>query len=240
MKIHYLLHVPFETPAKINEWARERGHHETYTRLYDDASFPSGDEYDLLVIMGGPLGVHDEDKYPWLKAEKEFIKDAVEGGKAALGICLGAQFLANSLGAAVRKNRFKEIGFFQVALTPIGWNSPIFRHLPATFDAFHWHGDTFEIPEKGYHIASSEACPNQAFVFENRVVGFQFHIESTRQSIEALVKNCGDELRQEDHYIQKPEVILDEGRDFSQMHSILYSFLDGFVDYLKENGIIKP
>ncbi len=239
MRVHYLLHVPFETPAKINDWAGDRGHEETYSRLYEEAAFPSMDGFDLLIIMGGPMGVHDEEKYAWLGAEKQFIKEAVQGGKPVVGICLGAQLLAHSLGAAVRKNRFKEIGFFQVALTPIGWNSPIFKGLPGTFDAFHWHGDTFEIPAEGYHIASSEACPNQAFVYDDRVVGLQFHIESTRQSIEALVKNCGDELREEDHYIQKPEVILDEGRDFSQMHSILYTFLDGFVDHQREKGVIR-
>ncbi|RUM87964.1 MAG: amidotransferase [Thermodesulfatator sp.] len=238
MKIHYLLHVPFETPAAINKWADERGYGQSYTRLYEQVSFPDTDQYDLLVVMGGPMGVHDEQEYSWLAPEKEFISQAINGGKPVIGICLGAQLLAHSLGARVMKNRFKEIGFFQVALTPIGWNSPIFKALPGVFDAFHWHGDTFQIPEKGYHIASSEACPNQAFVYDDRVVGLQFHIESTRDSIEALVKNCGDELREEDHYIQKPDVILDENRDFDQMHSVLYTFLDSFVDFQKEKGRI--
>ena len=238
MKVHYLLHVPFETPAAISDWARERGFEETATRLYEDPSFPSLDEYDLLVIMGGPMGVYDEDEYPWLRAEKAFIKQALESGKPILGICLGAQLLADSLGAKVRKNRFKEIGFFQVALTPIGWNSPLFKELPPTFDALHWHGDTFEIPEKGFHIASSEACPNQAFVYDNRVIGLQFHVEAGRENIEALVKNCGKELMEQDHYIQKPDVILDENRDFAEMHAILYKFLDGFLDYQKETGVL--
>ncbi len=238
MRVHYLLHVPFETPAAISDWARDRGFEETATRLYEAPSFPSFNDYDFLVIMGGPMGVYDEDEYPWLKAEKAFIKEALEGGKPALGICLGAQLLSDSLGAKVRKNRFKEIGFFQVALTPIGWNSPIFKGLPGTFDAFHWHGDTFEIPEKGYHIASSEACPNQAFIYDNRVIGLQFHIESSRESVEALVKNCGRELMEEAPYIQKPDVILDEKRDFTGMHGILNKFLDSFLDYQKETGVL--
>ncbi len=238
MKVHYLLHVPFETPATINGWAEERGYEQSHTRLYEGASFPALDAYDFLVIMGGPMGVYDEGKYPWLRQEKAFIKEAIEGGKPVVGICLGAQLLAESLGAKVRKNRFKEIGFFQVALTPLGWDSPIFSVLPATFEAFHWHGDTFEIPEKAYHIASSEACPNQAFVYENRVVGLQFHIESNRESLEALVKNCGDELMEEGDYIQKPEVILDENKDFSRMHEVLYKFLDSFIEYQKKQGVI--
>ncbi len=238
MKIHYLLHVPFETPAAINDWSQDRGHRESYTRLFENTAFPAKDEYDLLIIMGGPMGVYDENEYPWLKEEKLFIKEAIETGKPIVGICLGAQLLADGLGAKVRKNRFKEIGFFQVALTPIGWNSPIFGKLPGTFDAFHWHGDTFEIPKDGYHIASSEACPNQAFVYDNRIVGLQFHIESTRESLEALVKNCGNELLEESEYIQKPEIILDEKRDFAQMNSVLFRFLDCFVDHQKEQGRI--
>jgi len=238
MRVHYLLHVPFETPAAISDWARERGFEETATKLYEDVSFPSLDEYDFLVIMGGPMGVYDEEEYPWLKAEKVFIKEAMEGGKPVLGICLGAQLISEVLGARVKKNRFKEIGFFQVALTPIGWNSPVFSHMPATFDAFHWHGDTFEIADKGYHIASSEACPNQAFVYDNRVIGLQFHIESSRESVEALVKNCGKELMEEAPYIQKPDVILDEERDFREMHAILYKFLDSFLEYQKEKGVL--
>ncbi len=238
MKVHYLQHVPFETPAAIKQWAESHGYAETSTMLYEEALFPGQRDYDLLIIMGGPMGIQDEQEYPWLKQEKQFIKDAVGSGKPVIGICLGAQLLAECLGAAVRKNRFKEIGFFDVSLTPIGWNSPIFSHLPATFQAFHWHGDTFEIPGNAYHIASSEACPNQAFAYDDRVVGLQFHVESTRESVEALVRNCGSELSEDSPYIQKPEVILEDARDFQPMHRVLFSFLDGFVRHQQERGII--
>ena len=239
MRIHYIMHVPFEGPAAINTWAKERGYEETYTRLFEETDFPSPDDFDLLVIMGGPMGVNDEEEYPWLKNEKEFIKKCINAGKPALGICLGAQLLANCLGANVKKNLYKEIGFFPVSLTPLGWNSPIFGKLPATFDALHWHGDTFDIPKGALHIASSSGCPNQAFSFEDRIIGLQFHIESTRQSLENLIKNCGDELLEEGEYIQRPEVLLEDNKDFEGMNKNLFIFLDSFTSHLSQKGIIK-
>ncbi len=239
MKIHYLMHVPFEGPQAISTWAKTRGHEETYTRLYENESLPNSDDFDLLVIMGGPMGVHDEDEYPWLRDEKALIKETIEKNGAAIGVCLGAQLLAEALGAGVHKNLYKEIGFFPVSLTPLGWDSPIFGRMPATFEALHWHGDTFDIPKGALHIASSSGCANQAFVFENRIVGFQFHIESTREGLENLVRHCGDEMLEEGEYIQRPEVVLDEVHDFDAMNQVLYTFLDDFTEYLISKGIIK-
>ncbi len=239
MKIHYLMHVPFEGPQAISTWAKERGYSESYSRLYEDRSLPSADDLDLLVIMGGPMGVYDQEQYPWLKEEKVFIKKVMDAGKACLGICLGAQLLADALGAKVHKNLYKEIGFFPVSLTPLGWNSPIFGRMPATFEALHWHGDTFDMPQGALHIASSSGCANQAFIFDNRIVGFQFHIESTRQGLENLIKNCGDELLTEGEYIQRPEVLLEDNHDFDAMNRVLFIFLDDFTDYLQKEGVVS-
>ncbi len=239
MNIHYIMHVPFEGPQAISTWAKTKGHEESFTRLYENQPLPKPEDFDLLVIMGGPMGVHDEDEYSWLKDEKALIKETIEKNGAAIGVCLGAQLLADALGASVHKNLYKELGFFPVSLTPLGWDSPIFGRMPATFDALHWHGDTFDIPKGALHIASSSGCANQAFVFENRIVGFQFHIETTREGLENLVRHCGDELLEEGEYIQRPEVILEEGRDFDSMNQVLYTFLDDFSDYLTSKGIIK-
>ncbi len=239
MKIHYLMHVPFEEPQAISHWAKHNNHSESYTMLFDGDSLPSKEKFDLVVIMGGPMGVQDEEKYPWLNEEKRFIKETLNAGKPALGICLGAQLLAEALGAKVHKNLYKEIGFFPVSLTPLGWNSPIFKRMPATFDALHWHGDTFDIPQGALHIASSSGCANQAFSFENRIVGFQFHIECTREGLEKLVKNCGDELLEEGEYIQRPEIILEDTHDFEKMNRNLFIFLDDFTKHLCSEGIIK-
>ena len=229
MKIHYLQHVPFETPAKILDWARDRGHEVSATHLYKGEPLPGLDGFDMLVVMGGPMGVHDEEQYPWLAREKEFLAQANEAGKRILGICLGAQLLALVLGGEVRRNPVKELGWHKVVFTPLAWNSPLFGKLPGTMMAFHWHGDTFSIPRGAHHIASSDGCINQAFCLDNRVVGLQFHMESTPESIKALVENCGDELNEEGEFIQDRETILNGMDQCEAMHRELYRLLDAMA-----------
>lgn len=226
MKIHYLQHVPFETPGEILNWAKERDYPMDGTLIFDGETLPDLSEFDLLFVMGGPMGVYDEERYPWLREEKSFLKQAIASDKTIVGICLGAQLLAHVLGASVRKNIVKEIGWFPVSLTPIGWNSDIFGKLPATFEALHWHGDTFEIPENGFQIASSEACANQAFIADDRLIGLQFHLEIGREGLERLVRHCGNELLEDGEYVQRPEIILEEGRDYAAMRTILFQLLD--------------
>ncbi len=226
LKIHYLQHVPFETPGEILNWAKERNYPVEGTLVFDGETLPDLNEFDLLFVMGGPMGVHDEESHPWLREEKSFLKQAIASDKTIVGICLGAQLLAHVLGASVRKNIVKEIGWFPVSLTPIGWDSAIFGKLPATFEALHWHGDTFEIPENGFHIASSEACANQAFIVDNRLIGLQFHLEIDREGLKRLVHHCGNELLEDGEYVQRPEIILDEGRDYAPMRTILFQLLD--------------
>ncbi len=239
MRVHYLMHVPFEGPQAISTWSGKRGHKERFTRLYENEALPSPDDFDLMVIMGGPMGVHDEMQYSWLKEEKALIRETINSRGVAVGICLGAQLLAEALGAKVHKNLYKEIGFFPVSLTPLGWDSPIFGRMPATFDALHWHGDTFDMPKDALHIASSSGCANQAFLYDNRIVGFQFHIESTKQGLENLIRNCGDELLEEGEYIQRPEVLLERGHDFASMNQVLYTFLDDFTGFLSKDGVLR-
>ncbi len=229
MKIHYLQHVPFETPAKILDWARDRGHTIRATHLYQDDPLPGMDDFDLLVVMGGPMGVHDEDQYPWLRQEKGFIQDACSAEKKIIGICLGAQLLALVLGAEVRRNPVKEIGWHKVVFTPLAWESPLFKGLPGTMTAFHWHGDTFAIPSGAHHIASSDGCVNQAFSLDHRIVGLQFHIESTPDSISSLIENCRDELEEEGEYIQEEKEIVSELRRCDEMHKHLYTLLDALA-----------
>jgi GMP synthase-like glutamine amidotransferase len=110
MKIRYLQHVPFEGPANIGEWARKKGHILTGTHLYNNEVVPSMDQFDWLIIMGGPMNIYEEKKYPWLQSEKQFIKEAIEHRKVVLGICLGAQLITDVLGGKVTSNPEGEIG----------------------------------------------------------------------------------------------------------------------------------
>jgi GMP synthase-like glutamine amidotransferase len=118
MRMHYLQHVPFEDMANIEGWAQDRGYDISRTLLYEDEPLPDMDKFDWVVVMGGPMNIYEHDKYPWLAREKGFIKAAIQGGKIFLGICLGAQLIADVLGGKVRKNSHKEIGWHKVSLAP--------------------------------------------------------------------------------------------------------------------------
>ena len=225
MRLHYLQHVPFEDAANIACWAVERGHALSRSLLYADQSLPAHDAYDWLVIMGGPMNIYQHNLHPWLAREKDFIKGAIEHGKAVLGVCLGAQLIADVLGGRVFTNRQREIGWFPVRLTPQAASSPLFRALPGEFTAFHWHGDTFSIPEGATHCASSEACANQAFQFGDRVVGLQFHLDYSTPAIERMIAHCSDELGG-GPFVQDAAALLGSASGTDETQRLLYRFLD--------------
>ncbi len=194
MRIHYLQHVPFESTAYIDEWAMIKHHKLTSIKMYEGFELPQLDAIEWLIIMGGPMGVNDDKTFPWLKDEKRYIEDAIAAGKPVVGICLGAQLIADVLGAKVYKNDYKEIGWFPVERTEDARESSVFAGVPDSFYAFHWHGDTFDIPSGAIWTARSEACAHQAFEYNKKVIGLQFHLESTRESIGNLIHNCHSDI----------------------------------------------
>lgn len=214
--IHTLLHVDFEDLGCIADWAKDRGHKVSSTRFYqDDWHLPSLENFDWLIIMGGPMSASDDSKYPWLAAEKAFIKQAITAGKTVLGICLGAQLIAHALGARIRKNPQKEIGWLPIQLTEEGMAHPVFAGLPSTLSpVFHWHGDTFTIPKGASNIAYSQACDNQGFIYDvldGKVVGLQFHFEATQDSLNNMVKEGKAEIEkavQTTPFVQPADEIL--------------------------------
>ena len=227
MRIHYIQHVEFETPANILKWAEKKGHQVSGTHLYKGDNLPELDDFDFLVVMGGPMGIYDEDEYPWLKKEKNFIKEAIEKDKKVLGICLGAQLIADVLGSKVYKNKEKEIGWFPVEKTLEADNSKIFKDFPEKFMAFHWHGDTFDIPSGAIHTAKSTACKNQSFEYnDGKVVALQFHLEVDKNAVKRLIENSEEELKEKGDYIQSPEEMLKEEIYFKEIENLLYKMLD--------------
>lgn len=230
MRIHYLQHVPFEDLANIEAWAKKKGHDVTRTMLFQDEPLPALDNFDWLVIMGGPMNIYEHDKYPWLVREKEFISRAIAADKIVLGICLGAQLMADVLGGKVRRNEQKEIGWFPVRLTADAMRSPVFRVLPEEFVAFHWHGDTFDIPPGAIRTAESQACRNQAFVI-GKAVGLQFHLESSMDSIDHLILNCSDELK-DGKYVQRPKELLSHLDRFPEIRILMEVFLSNMEKVL--------
>jgi len=188
MRIHSIEHVDFEGPAAIALWAAQRGHTLARTRIFAGEPMPQPADYDLLVLMGGPMSVHDELEFPWLAGEKGAVRRAVAAGRGVLGVCLGAQMLSEVLGGSVSRNPHKEIGWHTVRLTPWAAGNPAFAGIPGEFTAFHWHGETFSIPRGASCLAESDACAAQAFAVGARLVGLQFHVETTAESMEALLK----------------------------------------------------
>jgi GMP synthase-like glutamine amidotransferase len=189
MHIHCLQHVPFEPPGHIAEWAHERGHEFTVTRLFDGEPLPDATAFDALVVMGGPMSVHDESEHPWIRGEKHLLIAALESDKHMLGVCLGAQMIAHVSGARVYRNRFQEIGWFPVEATGEG----VTRFaLPRSFAAFHWHGDTFQLPAGAVQLARTDACEQQMFLLGDRVLGVQFHLEVTTEEIAGMLAHAGN------------------------------------------------
>lgn len=226
MNIHYLQHLPFEDSAGIAGWAAAHGYTSSRTRFFQGEPLPSLDDTDWLIVLGGSMSVNDASEFPWLVEEKRFLRDAIDAGKIIVGICLGAQLLADVLGGHVGKNRLPEIGWHPVTLTGDGAASPLFAGFPERFDAFHWHGDTFAIPPGCIHLARSEACVNQAFVTgDNRVTGLQFHLETVRTSITSLVTNCGDEIVDSPYVQQADDMLAHPGR-LVELDTLMKQFLD--------------
>ena len=230
MRLHYIQHVAFEGPANIGNWAERQGWHVSGTHIYRSEKLPDMGEFDWLVIMGGPMNIYEESKYPWLTAEKNLIRNAVESNKIVLGVCLGAQLISDVLGGKVTSNRYKEIGWFPVHLRPEGVVSLPFKGFPSQFQALHWHGDTFSLPPGAAMLAESEACAAQAFSANGgRVLGLQFHLESSEESLLALVQNCSDELV-EGKYIQSAEAILGEKENFSTIRASMTKLFENMKE----------
>ena len=225
MKIHYLQHAAFEGPGCIENWAGVNGHTLTRTRLYQDEELPGITDMDWLIILGGPMSVDDTGRYPWLTREKAFIKAAIENGCPVLGICLGAQLIAACLGARIMKNMHKEIGWFPITRATELAGSGLAGITPEELEVFHWHGDTFELPVDAVRIAGSRACKNQGFVYQDRVVGLQFHLETTAAGIKQLIDNCAGEIT-EAPYIQNPEQMLSDESKFGKINELMFKILD--------------
>lgn len=187
MRLHWLAHVPFEGLGAIEPWARARGHALRCTRLYLHEPLPGAGDFDLLVIMGGPMGVGDVAEYPWLRDEMALIRAATQAGRGVLGICLGAQLVAAAHGAAVRRNPEREIGWFEIERAPGAQSNHFGALLPERLLTFHWHADTFDLPLGAQWLARSAACLHQAFAIGPRTLGVQFHPEMTPQGVEDLL-----------------------------------------------------
>lgn len=228
MKVHVLQHVPFEGLGSIDGWLERRRARVTWTRFHEpQAPLPVPSSLDLVIALGGPMSVNDEAALPWLVEEKRFLREAMDAGVAVLGVCLGAQLIASARGASVRPNGRKEIGWLEVeavAGTPSGCFA-----FPSSTLAFHWHGETFDLPAGAVRLARSAACEQQAFQLGANVIGLQFHLETTPQSAAALVEHCGHELVPAPCVQARDELLQAPAASYEAVHRLMERVLDHLV-----------
>lgn len=216
-RVLIITHVESEGPGTLEHFLRSlEGIVIHRTRLYNGETFPNEvREVDAIITMGGPMNVYDEDEYPFLKEETDFLANAIEANIPILGICLGAQMIAKACHASVNTAFEKECGWRDVSLTDIGRRDILFQGVADPIRAFQWHEDTFEIPHGGVLLATSSECTNQAFRYGN-AYGFQFHVEVT----DGILTDWFDTVPECREWIGHYEKIKD---DFYTQASIIYS-----------------
>jgi GMP synthase-like glutamine amidotransferase len=203
MRVLVLQHIACEHPGAFSEVLDERGVEAVPVELDEGEALPDWREFDAVLAMGGPMGAADDSEHPWLAPERELVREAVGDGRAFLGVCLGVQLLAASLGGEIRPSEPPEVGLLPVELTDEGRRDPLFAGLDDTLVSLQWHGDTFELPGGSVRLARSELVPNQAFRFGERAYGVQFHLEVTAEMArewanvpayrQSLAENLGEE-----------------------------------------------
>jgi GMP synthase (glutamine-hydrolysing) len=195
MRALVLQHISVEGPGSLAPLLRARGWELETVALYAGDQLPALPRtYQAIIVMGGPMGVYDEDAYPFLRAEHDFLQRAIAQGVPLLGICLGAELLAKALGARVYRNPRKEIGWYTVDLTSAGLADPLFAGVGSPVQVFEWHGDAFDLPVGATHLASSADCVHQVFRYRERVYGLLFHLELTPEIIRSWIEAFHDEL----------------------------------------------
>lgn len=230
MRVHFILHEEFEAPAALEAWAKQRGHASTYSRVYQRDMLPQRvRNIDLLVIMGGPQSpdtTTSQCLYFDSAAEQHMIATAIAEGVAVIGFCLGAQLIGEALGARFEHSEHPEIGVFPIWLTTEGQTDPHLAHLGPGINVAHWHNDMPGLTTDAIVLASSSGCSRQIIRYGPLVYGFQCHMEFTRDSVQAMIANCADELATAagQSYVQDSPGML--AADYNQMNAALFSFLD--------------
>ncbi|TLX74076.1 amidotransferase [Labilibacter sediminis] len=231
MNIHWIQHVPFEKLGNIEEWIASNNHQLSCTKQFNGDPLPDLKDIDFLIVMGGPMSVYDTDKYSWLDDELQFIKSAIAHNKAVLGICLGSQFIAASAGAKVYPGSMKEIGWFPIQIHDY-FTSDVISFFSNNPTVFHWHGDTFDLPDNAELLASTNEVKNQAYMIGNKVIGLQFHLEQTQETVKEMLLYCGEELTSGGQKVQSSQSIIDNKLNFEANKKAMF----GILDYLSSKA----
>jgi GMP synthase-like glutamine amidotransferase len=239
---HCIQHEINEGLGHIAEWLVAHGHALTFTRLFEaDSPFPALADFDGLVILGGRMGVSDEAAFPWLRAEKEFLRQVLRAGKITLGIGLGAQLLAEALGGEVRPNPEPEIGFWTVRFSAKSLEHPLLRGWPEKAAVLHWHRDTLTVPPGAVRVGMSAGCATQGFVWGDGIIGLQFHPEMTREMAEQLLLTEEHDAVAEQEFVQTAVQIQERLKSVWKGRKLLETLLANMV-WLHEDeaGFLAP
>lgn len=237
MNVLAVKNISVEGPGTLGNFLVKKGAKITYVDFEKGDKLPStADGYSLVIFLGGPMNVYEEDKYPFLKDELKFIEKCLLSGTKMLGLCLGAQMFARALGAKVKKNHKKEIGWFDLQLTEEGVGEPLFKGLPKKLQVFQWHGDTFDIPAGASQLASSALCANQAFVFRS-ALGLQFHLEiEGEKEVREWSEMYMEELRQERGEKGMELILAETKRGMPGLRPIADKFYENLYGWITEKN----
>lgn len=233
MKILCITHADFETPGVIMDWALKNQHEIKVSKPYrgENISYigknttDNDDSYDfdVLILMGGPQSPLKLDEFPYLAQEIALVKQAVASNKIIIGFCLGAQLIGEALSGTTERSPEKEIGVYPITLTPEGSKDPLFQGFPQTFPVIHWHNDMPGVTENSQILAASAGCPRQIIRYDQKIYGFQCHMEITLSGIEDLIAACPEDLNAS-KFTQAKEALLQQ--DYPAIHQSMFKILD--------------
>ena len=235
MKVHFVLHETFEVPGAYLNWAQERGHQVTTTKVYENETLPeSVDDIDFLIVMGGPQSPdEDREAFPYYdpQAEIQLIQKAIKADRYIVGVCLGAQLLSVAYGAEYEHSPEREIGVFPITLTEAGLKDEHVKVLGPTLITGHWHGDMPGLSEDAVVLATSQGCPRQIIRFSSKHYAFQAHLEFDSEAVDLLIAADGEDVLEEQSqnldFVQQSDVI--RNYDYREMNAKLYAFLDSLT-----------
>ena len=223
MRIHLFQHVEYNDRAFIPEWMAGQGHELVRVMVPQVSRLPDADDIDALIIAGGPMSVWDVRQHSWLAREKKLLSELLEQNKPVLGICLGAQMIAEQLGVTVKPSNHLNIGWYPIVLNEQIDSTWLANVLPSQFNSFFWHGDHFELPADAVPLATASSNASQGFVWK-RSIALQFHLEVTPQWARHLVTRDSDQLVPAPN-VQSAQTILAKPAELYRRNNVLMSSL---------------